>query len=560
MWCLIRLCWPVPGWTPPPERQTSSSRDHDAAVASGNSGCFHKPSVSTAAHLPGAGQKEVCRDPASGMRFDAPAWARAPAQIFLLLIIAFTLLYLVVGDDGAPGGPMFALLLIYATAYAGGKCAGLLHLPPLLGMLCIGLAWRNVPYVKEHVGARIDPRWSSAIRLLALTLILCRAGLSFDVAALRRLRFIVARLALLPCLTEAAVIMGLAVALLDFPVAWSALLGFVVAAISPAVVVPSLLSLQERGYGTATGIPTMVVAAAPLDDVFSIAGFGICLSLSIDGAGGGTPLWLDVARAPLELAVGAGTGLLGAALVLALESPALAAGAVQGPGVRGLALLLGLAATAAFGLRRARLSGASALSVLVLAAAAAHGWGVAETKPRAAQLADVWNHAAQPLLFGLVGSAVDVGSLEARVVGLGLAMLACGLAARCTVAYLAVGGQGLRWQERLFTAVAWMPKATVQAAIGAVALDEATNAREEEMGRDVLAIAVLSIICTAPVGAIAISILGPRLLLLDGCNAIEVRTSGGKGDDAVEASSAEEDVIAMKGSSGNAEGAPDSQS
>merc|ERR1712039_291141 len=94
-------------------------------------------------------------------------------------------------------------------------------------------------------------------------------------------------------------------------------------------------------------------------------------------------------------------------------------------------------------------------------------------------------------------------------------MLTCSVLICCGVAYLAVGGRGLRWQERIFTAMAWMPKATVQAAIGALALDEATTDREKAMGQDILAIAVLSILCTAPLGAIAISFFGPRLLVLD---------------------------------------------
>jgi len=98
-------------------------------------------------------------------------------------------------------------------------------------------------------------------------------------------------------------------------------------------------------------------------------------------------------------------------------------------------------------------------------------------------------------------------------VGFGLLMLACSITVRCIVTFLAVGCRGLRMQERLFTALAWMPKATVQAAIGAVALDEAKTEKEKEMGRDILAIAVLAILCTAPVGAAIISVTGPRLLL-----------------------------------------------
>jgi len=403
-------------------------------------------------------------------------------------------------------------------------------------MLCAGLALRNVPYVGERIGERVDIRWSAAIRSLALTLILCRAGLAFDVDALKRLRFVVARLAALPCLTEAAVIAGLAAALLDFPLAWAALLGFIVAAISPAVVVPSLLSLQERGYGTSTGIPTLVVAAAPLDDVLAIAGFGICLSFSVGGSGGGEPppLWLDVARAPLELVLGLAAGLLGSLLVLLLAPPgsAKAVPAQQREGALallgrvapapsgGAAVLFCLCASTFLGLKRAGFSGASALSVLVAATGAARRWGAGAAKPVAGLLADAWNRLAQPLLFGLVGASVAVGSLEARVVGLGLAMLACSVTIRCTVAYLAVGGRGLTPRERAFTAIAWLPKATVQAAIGAAALDEATTEREKQMGRDIVAIAVMSILCTAPLGAVAIPALGPRLLRRDGGDAV----------------------------------------
>lgn len=465
----------------------------------------------------------------------APPWVIARLRSLMLLFLLFGCFYLVVGDDGAPGGSLFALLAIFVAASCGGTLAGALGLPPLLGMLCVGVALRNLPFVGERVGGKVDPRWSSAIRLLALTLILCRAGLAFDVAALRRLRFVVVRLAVLPCLTETLVIAGLSSVLLEFPLSWALMLGFVVSAISPAVVVPSLLSLQERGYGTATGIPTLVVAAAPLDDVLAIAGFGICLNFSMTGSAGASPLWLDIVRAPLELVLGVGTGMLGAAVLLVLLPAAppsnvatIPPGGALGSGKEKpisvadrVVMLFGLAVASAFALKRAKFSGASALSVLTLAVSSAHGWGPSATKPMAVVLADVWNRFAQPLLFGLVGSTVVVEALQPRLVGLGLVMLVCSVTVRCGVAYLAVGWRGLRWQERLFTALAWMPKATVQAAIGAIALDEASNDREVEMGRDILAIAVLSIICTAPLGAIAISFCGPRLLVLDKCVAVE---------------------------------------
>ena len=122
------------------------------------------------------------------------------------------------------------------------------------------------------------------------------------------------RLAALPCLCEATCVALLARSLLGFPAPWAALLGFTVAAVSPAVVVPSLLELQERGYGVRTGIPTLVVAAAALDDVFSLAGFGICLGFALPAAAAGGLFGGAVAAGPLADAV-----CTAAAAALALE-------------------------------------------------------------------------------------------------------------------------------------------------------------------------------------------------------------------------------------------------
>jgi NhaP-type Na+/H+ or K+/H+ antiporter len=440
-------------------------------------------------------------------------WARATpyARWLIFLVIAFVCLYLVTGDDGAPGGHLFAIAFIFVLSAAAGILVTKIgmNLPPLLGMLCVGFAMRNLPHIGDRVGARVDSGWSSAVRSLALTLILCRAGLSLDLAALQRLRFVVARLALLPGLSEASVIALLSSAWLEFPFEWALMLGFVVAAISPAVVIPSLLSLQNQGYGVKTGIPPLVIAAAALDDVFAIAGFGISLSFA---TGGSEERWLDYARAPLELVLGIVIGIVGGFLLTLLVPTEV--DAIQGKQWR-VWLLMGLAVTIFFSLKKADFSGASALAVLCLAASSAKGWGSANTKEVTTFLGNCWNQFAQPLLFGLVGAAISVEELEGRIVGYGLGMLACSILTRLTVTFLAVGCRGLRWQERVFTALAWIPKATVQAAIGGIALDEAQTSEEKKMGRDILNIAVLSILCTAPLGAAIISLAGPKLLIKD---------------------------------------------
>ena len=110
-----------------------------------------------------------------------------------------------------------------------------------------------------------------------------RAGLGIDGAKLRALGLATVRLAVLPCTAEALSIAALSGPLLGLPLAWGGTLGFVIAAVSPAVVVPGMLDLGARGYGVAKGVPTMVVAAASFDDVLAIAAFGICLTLAAGG-------------------------------------------------------------------------------------------------------------------------------------------------------------------------------------------------------------------------------------------------------------------------------------
>jgi len=201
--------------------------------------------------------------------------------------------WLLLGDSMLPDGAGWALLLLYVCSRTAGKALPLVskRLPPLLAMLIVGLLLRNVP------GGALDAStlllgedfdwWSRKVRSIALSVIMLRAGLGIDLDKLIKLGFATARLAFLPCLAEALTIMALSGPLLDLPLAWGGTLGFVIAAVSPAVVVPGMLDLGARGYGTAKGVPTMVVAAASFDDVLAIAGFGVCLALAAGSEAGG---------------------------------------------------------------------------------------------------------------------------------------------------------------------------------------------------------------------------------------------------------------------------------
>ncbi|XP_066303500.1 uncharacterized protein [Branchiostoma lanceolatum] len=198
--------------------------------------------------------------------------------LVMMAVLGWAALWAITKDDALPGGNLFALTVLLVLCVIGGRLIQRIKLPPLLGMLIVGILLRNVPGIM--VGSWIDPVWASSIRLVALTVILIRAGLGLDPVQLRRLSWTVLLLAFLPCVVEASTLAVVIHFLLDFPWLWGFMLGFVLAAVSPAVVVPSMLWLQEVGLGVDQGIPTLVIASGSVDDVIAITGFAVCLGIT----------------------------------------------------------------------------------------------------------------------------------------------------------------------------------------------------------------------------------------------------------------------------------------
>ncbi|XP_036814328.1 sodium/hydrogen exchanger 9B2 isoform X3 [Oncorhynchus mykiss] len=387
------------------------------------------------------------------------------------------------------------------------------------GMLLAGLVLRNVPYVTEAV--HIEQTWSAALRNVALAIILTRAGLGLDPSALRRLKAVCVRLAVGPCTVEASTVAVMSHFLMGLPWVWGFVLGsftalwklpvvlmfrprFVLSAVSPAVVVPSMLLLQKDGYGVEKGIPTLLMAAGSFDDILAITAF--TTSLGVAFASDST--WLNVMKGVLEVVGGSAAGLVLGLFICFFPSQD-----QEELVLRRSVMLLGLSVFAVFGSHVAGFSGAGGLCTLVMAFIAALGWG--ETKgPVAAVVGRFWD-IFQPLLFGLVGAQITVSTLDPNTVGLGMACLGTGLVIRVLFTFLMVFFGGFNTKEKLFISVAWLPKATVQAAIGSKALDMARVSGDEVLvkyGLDVLTVAVLAILTTAPIGALGIGLAGPRLL------------------------------------------------
>uniref|UniRef100_A0A8D3B782 Cation/H+ exchanger transmembrane domain-containing protein n=1 Tax=Scophthalmus maximus TaxID=52904 RepID=A0A8D3B782_SCOMX len=435
-----------------------------------------------------------------------------PQGLFSLLItkvclfaLLFGVVWSITGSECLPGGNLFGLVILFICSVLGGKLVGMIQLPtlppfpPLLGMLLAGLVLRNVPYITDAVF--IDTHWSAALRNIALSIILTRAGLGLDPSALSRLKAVCLRLAIGPCVVEASIVAVVSHFLLGLPWDWGFILGFVLAAVSPAVVVPSMLLLQREGYGVRRGISSYLLCSALLNS--------ICLySTCCDCVCPAGSTWMNILKGLLEVVGGVIAGL-----VLGLFLCCFPSKDQEELVLRRTLMLLGLSIFSVFFSHVIGFAGAGGLCTLVLAFLAALGWKT-DKAPVAAMVGQSWD-VFQPLLFGLIGAEITISTLSPNTVGLGLACISIGLVIRLLVTFGLVHFGGFNLKEKLFIAVAWLPKATVQAAIGSKALDMAREKGDDAMikfGLDVLTLAVLAILTTAPIGALGIGLAGPRLL------------------------------------------------
>merc|ERR1719369_2776271 len=296
------------------------------------------------------------------------------------------------------------------------------------------------------------------------------------------------------------------------------MLGFVLAAVSPAVIIPCLMSLSQRGYGVAKGIPTLVIAACSSDDVVAISGFGIFLGLTFSK---GAPLWKLILHGPIEVVLGVSFGVFWGVLAQWIPNKNHHHVAF----FRWL-VLLGGGLIALFGAHLIHYDGAGGLATIILAFVAGMQWrkeGWGDHNPVMKTFKRMWI-ILEPVIFALIGTEIQVHKIDFAVLGYSLIVLIGALVIRMIGTYFAVTCGTLTTKEKIFMAFAWLPKATVQAALGPIFLDNVLKQNDEQwevlgdrtewlnMGNDILTLAVLSILITAPVGAVCILGLGPQLL------------------------------------------------
>ena len=372
-----------------------------------------------------------------------------------------------------------------------------MKLPGLLGMLILGVVMG--PYGINLLDPNILTI-SADLRKIALIIILLRAGLGISRNDLNRVGPTAIKLSCIPGIIEGFTIAFIATKLLGFTFIEGGILGFIIAAVSPAVVVPQMLEYLEKGIGTNKGIPTLILAGASIDDVFAITIFTTFLGLY---SGSHANIGAQLLNIPISIILGIVLGFMIGLVMVVLF------GKYHIRDTKKVLLILGSAIllTVIENSLKSKIEIAGLLGVMTI------GFIILERKPQVAKrLAQKFNKIwifAEILLFVLVGSQVNIQvALNAGFVG--IAIVFTGLIGRSVGVIISTLGTDLNWKERIFCIVAYIPKATVQAAIGAIPLGLGIPS-----GEVILAIAVLSILITAPLGAIGIKLSAKRLLFVE---------------------------------------------
>ena len=388
---------------------------------------------------------------------------------------------------------LLSIALILLVGMTLGWICQKCKLPSLLGMLATGILLG--PYVLDLIDGSILSI-SSEIRKIALIIILTRAGLSLDISGIKKIGRPAVMMCFVPASFELIGMILLAPKLLGLTMLEAAIMGAVLAAVSPAVVVPRMVKLMEEGYGTKQGIPQLILAGASVDDVYVIVLFTTFISM-IQGDGVSVIRFVNI---PVSIVLGILIGLFSGWMLAKYFERVHIRDTIKIIIILSLSFIL------------VAMEDAIQTPITFSALIAIMFIGVALQKYRweasirlSAKYNKLWV-AAEVFLFVLVGATINISYLG-NVGAKALLVIAGALVLRMLGVFVCLLGTELNAKERAFSMMAYTPKATVQAAIGGIPLSLGLGC-----GDMVLTVAVLAIVLTAPLGAFAIDLSYKKLL------------------------------------------------
>lgn len=392
-----------------------------------------------------------------------------------------------------------SLALIFLVGLAMAGICRFLKLPRIIGMLVTGVVLG--PYVLNFLDDSILGI-SADLRQMALIIILLKAGLSLDLSDLKKVGRPALLMSFLPACFEILAFVLVGPYFLGINRIEGAIMGAVLGAVSPAVVIPRMVHLMDHHYGTDKSIPQMLLAGSSIDDIFVIVLFTTFVTMGQ----GGTAKLSDFVNIPVSIVLGVLLGALTGLFLSWFFEKAYS----QKHCIRNsmkIIIILGVSflLIASEEWLKDIVSVSGLLAVVSMACVLNMKCPLFVSKRMSEKFGKLWI-AAEVILFVLVGAAVDIRyTMEAGLSA--VIMIAIGLIFRSVGVYLSLLKTPLNFKERLYCIIAYLPKATVQAAIGSVPL-----ALGLPCGKLVLSVAVLSIIITAPLGAIGMDYSYKKLL------------------------------------------------
>lgn len=388
---------------------------------------------------------------------------------------------------------LLSIALILLVGMSMGWLCRKMKLPGLLGMLATGIVLG--PYVLDLLDPSIL-RISAELRKIALIIILTRAGLGLDLSGLKKIGRPAVLMCFVPASFELFGMLLLAPKLMGLSILEAAVMGAVLAAVSPAVVVPRMVKLMDEGYGVKEGIPQLILAGASVDDVYVIVLFSTFTGM-MQGTGASAIRFINIpVSILLGIAIGLGIGVLLACFFQKIH-------------MRDTSKVL-IILSISFLLVVLEDYLATPITFSALIAVMFIGIGLQRkrevvAKRLSAKYGKLWV-AAEVFLFVLVGATVNIGYIG-KVGIKALIVIAGALVFRMFGVLVCLLGTEIKGKERMFTMLAYTPKATVQAAIGGIPLSLGFAC-----GESVLAVSVLAIVLTAPLGAFAIDLTYKKFL------------------------------------------------
>ena len=388
---------------------------------------------------------------------------------------------------------LLSIALILLVGMSMGWLCRKMKLPGLLGMLATGIVLG--PYVLDL----LDPSIlgiSAELRKIALIIILTRAGLGLDLSGLKKIGRPAVLMCFVPASFELFGMLLLAPKLMGLSILEAAVMGAVLAAVSPAVVVPRMVKLMDEGYGVKEGIPQLILAGASVDDVYVIVLFSTFTGM-MQGTGASAIRFINIpVSILLGIAIGLGIGVLLACFFQKIHMRDTSKVLI----ILSISFLLVV------------LEDYLAIPITFSALIAVMFIGIGLQRKRevvakrlSAKYGKLWV-AAEVFLFVLVGATVNIGYIG-KVGIKALIVIAGALVVRMFGVLVCLLGTEIKGKERMFTMLAYTPKATVQAAIGGIPLSLGFAC-----GESVLAVSVLAIVLTAPLGAFAIDLTYKKFL------------------------------------------------